>query len=144
MSPGASTTVLQWCFLEYKGPTDKLPVSAWWKRLSPTNKAKAGLFLRRVMASLEESNRPQEQDFRKFVGKKNENLWEARWRGENNVPHRIFCDPLGESSLTFLCGCTHKQQRYTPQNASNTAVKRSKELQRSEATAHEFTFWSVE
>ena len=142
-SPEASPTVLPWRFLEYKGPGGDFPVADWWHRLSPTNQVKADLFLRRLMTSLNTSNRPYRQDFKRLKDKK-VNLWEARWRGENSIPHRIFCNPLAKRSLTFLCGCTHKQRRYTPPNAKETAKDRSNDLRSGKATTHECTFWSLE
>ena len=63
--------------------------------------------------------------FRKF-----QQLLEARWFGENKVPHRIFCyAPSGGRRVIFLCGCTHKDNRYNPTNAYATAIERRDEIE---------------
>ena len=74
--------------------------------------------------------------FRKF-----QQLLEARWFGENRVPHRIFCyiAPSGRSVI-FLCGCTHKDRRYNPTNAYDTAIERRNEIGEGRAGTHEFDF----
>ena len=143
LSPEASPMVPPWDFLEYKGPEGNFPVADWWNQLSPRNQVKADLFLQRIMTSLNTSNQLSKQDFRRLRHKKI-SLWEVRWRGENSIPHRILCDPLAKRSLTFLCGCTHKQRQYDPRNAKETAKTRSNDLRRGKAMAHGCTFWSLE
>ena len=61
---------------------------------------------------------------------------EARWRGENRVPHRIFCvrRPDGKCMI-FLCGYIHKDKQYTPRNAYDLALARFKEIQQGKAIA---------
>ena len=72
--------------------------------------------------------------------KKFRELLEARWPGENNVPHRIFCYVPSGKQVIFLCGCIHKNKRYNPTNAYDTAVRRRKEIQDRRASTREFDF----
>ena len=79
-------------------------------------------------------------DFKSLQGKKFKGLLEARWRGENNVPHRIFCYILSGRRVIFLCGCTHKDNRYNPTKAKETAVRRRKEIQDGRVSTRELDF----
>ena len=133
-----SPVIYSWHFLEYQSPTNRLPVSDWWSRLTVKNRTLAGLFLRKMLNSLTTSNRPEEGTFTKFKNRKN--LWEARWKGEQRIQHRLLCDPLVQGSVTLLCGCTHKQKRYDPPNALQTAENRSAQLKAGKATTNEFIF----
>ena len=74
-----------------------------------------------------------------YFGKYQE-LPEARWHGENNVPHRIFCYVPSGRRVIFLCGCTYKDRRYDPTNAYNTAVQRRQEIRDGRASTREFDF----
>lgn len=80
-------------------------------------------------------DRLSEPYFRKY-----QELLEARWHGENNVPHRIFCYVLPGRQVIFLCGCTHKDNRYKPTGAYKTAVRRRNEIQDRRAVTREFDF----
>lgn len=71
-----------WDFREYQSAEGKLPVSEWYGELSQKNQARADRFMR-IIRNL---NRLEMPHFRKF-----RELLEARWFGENKVPHRIFC-----------------------------------------------------
>ena len=74
--------------------------------------------------------------FRKF-----QQLLEARWFGENKVPHRLFCYvPSGGRRVIFLCGCTHKDNRYNPTNAYDTAVERRDEIEGGRVDTRELDF----
>jgi hypothetical protein len=120
-----------WDFREYQSATGRLPVSEWHEALSPGNQARADRFMR-IARQLERLEMPY---FRQY-----QELLEARWHGENNVPHRIFCDVPSGRRLIFLCGCTHKGRRYDPTNAYNTAVQGRKEIQNGRASTREFDF----
>lgn len=134
--------VFPWRFLEYQSQAKKLPVSDWWTKLSLQNRVLAALFVRKMWLSLEDSGQLDRDDFKRIRRK---NLWEARWKGEQGVQHRLLCDPLGDKTMTFLCGCTHKGRRYTPTNALKTAENRSRDLQqKGKASTHEFILWSLE
>ena len=122
-----------WNFREYQSVEGTLPVSEWYEKLSPRNKAKAKRFIG-IARKLERLEMP---DFKSLRGKKFKGLLEARWRGDNKVPHRIFCYASSGRQVIFLCGCTHKGNRYTPTNARETAVKRRKEIQDERASTRE-------
>lgn len=120
-----------WNFYEYQSSAGKRPVSEWYGELSAKNRARADRFLG-IACKLDRLEPPH---FKKFL-----TLWEARWRGENRVPHRIFCYvPFGQQ-VTLLCGCIHKDARYKPTAAYDTAVQRRKEIENGEASTHEFDF----
>ena len=125
-----------WDFQEYQSATGKCPVSEWYKALSPKNLARADRFMR-IARRLERLEMP---DFKKLQGKKFKGLLEARWPGEDGVPHRIFCYVPSGKHLIFLCGCTHKDRRYSPTNAKETAVKRRKAIKDRRASTREFDF----
>lgn len=121
-----------WDFQEYQNAEGKLPVSEWLAELSQKNRARADRFMR-IVGNL---NRLEMPYFRKF-----RELLEARWFGENKVPHRIFCYvPSGGRRVIFLCGCTHKDNRYNPTNAYDTAAKRRDEIEGGRASTREFDF----
>ena len=121
-----------WDFQEYQNAEGKLPVSEWLAELSQKNRARADRFMR-IARDL---NRLEMPYFRKF-----QQLFEARWFGENKVPHRIFCyAPSGSKFVVFLCGCTHKDNRYDPTNAYDTALRRRDEIEGGRANTHEFDF----
>lgn len=120
-----------WEFREYQSVEGKRPVSEWYEALSQKNRASADRFLG-IVQKLEQLKPPRFEKFRELL--------EARWFGQNRVPHRIFCDKPSDGQVTFLCGCTHKDRRYTPTNACNTALRRRDEIQNGEAGTHEFDF----
>ena len=125
-----------WNFREYQSVEGKLPVSEWYEKLSPRNRARA----KRFMGIARKLERLEMPDFKSLRGKKFKGLLEARWHGENNVPYRIFCYIPSGRRVIFLCGCTHKDRRYNPTNASDTAVRRRKEIQDGRASTREFDF----
>ena len=116
-----------WNFREYQSAEGILPVSKWYEALSPGNQARADRFMR-VARKLERLEMPY---FRKY-----QELLEARWHGENNVPYRIFCYAPSGRQVIFLCGCT----RYDPTNAYDTAVRRRQEIRDGRASTREFDF----
>lgn len=118
-----------WNFREYQSATGKRPVSEWYGALSAKNRARADRFLH-IARKLDRLEPPH---FKKFRA-----LWEARWWGENRVPHRIFCYVPSDRQLTLLCGCIHKDARYKPTAAYNTAVQRRNEIENEEASTHAF------
>lgn len=121
-----------WDFREYQSGTGKLPVSKWYGKLSEKNRAEAG----RLMGIAQKLDRLEWPYFGKF-----QQLLEARWAGENKVPHRIFCYvPSGSMCVIFLCGCTHKGRRYNPPSAYKTALKRRNEIEGGRASTHAFDF----
>ena len=119
-----------WKFLEYKGANGELPVSNWYAELSPKDRARADRFVN-AARELEKLG----PDFAKH-----RELLKARWWGVNKVPHRIFCYIPSAGCVTFLCGFTHKDQRYNPRNAYDVAVKRRKEIEEKKAETDELSF----
>lgn len=120
-----------WEFREYQSESEKCPVSEWYEELTLDNKVSADRFLE-IARKLDQLEMPYFKRFRE--------LWEARWSGENGVPHRIFCYISSHGCVTFLCGCTHKGRRYNPTNAYATAIKRRKEIQNGKASTSELSF----
>ena len=124
--------MVDWDFREYMSETGKLPVSRWYGKLSEKNQVIAGRFME-IAHKLDQLEMPY---FRKFQG-----LLEARWAGENKVPHRIFCYLAPEDRrVVFLCGCTHKDKRYEPPSAYKTALKRRSEILKGRAGTHAFDY----
>ena len=70
--------------------------------------------------------------FRGFLeGKKyrDQRIWEIGFRVPgSNVQYRLLGKFDGQRQVILLCGCYHKQQRYTPAKALDTACKRAKAL----------------
>ena len=123
---------MTWDFREYMSADGKLPVSIWYRKLTEINQARADRFLS-IVQKLDRLEMPH---FRKF-----KELIEARWVGENKVPHRIFCYVVPDGRrVVFLCGCTHKDKQYKPRNAYKTALKRRGEIVKGEAGTHAFDF----
>lgn len=119
-----------WYFQEFQNSNGSCPVSDWCTSLSPKNQSKFEKFLG-IVRELKQLRRPHFRKFRK--------LSEARWSGENNVPHRIFCYfPLRRKTVTFLCGCTHKGNQYDPPSAYETAATRRKKIVRGQACESKF------
>ena len=120
-----------WEFDEYVGASGIAPVSEWYNGLSPKNRAMADKFIH-IARQLEHIQKPYFKTFR--------DLLEARWSGENKVPHRIFCYISADRHVTFLCGCTHKDKRYKPPGAYKTALRRRKEIEEGSVTTRELDF----
>ena len=120
-----------WDFREYQSGEGKRPVSEWYAKLSPKNQASTHKFMS-IARQLERLEPPHFKKFRELL--------EARWFGENRVPHRIFCYIPSDRQVTFLRGFTHKGRRYTPTNAYPTALRRRNEIQNGKAGTHEFDF----
>ena len=120
-----------WDIREYQSTEGKLPVSEWYEALSPGNRARADKFIR-IAQNLDQLEMPY---FRKF-----RQLLEARWFGENKVPHRIFCYVASGKCVVFLCGCTHKDNRYDPTNAYATAARRRGKIEAGRAGTRELDF----
>ena len=117
-----------WEFREYQSETGKCPVSEWYEDLTPGNKARADRFIE-IARKLDILELPHFRGFRELL--------EARWRGENGVPHRMFCYISSDGCVTFLCGFTHKDGRYDPANAYERAERRRNEIQRNEERDNE-------
>jgi hypothetical protein len=80
-------------------------------------------------------------EFRVLRGREGKyGLSEIRWQ-EDGVQWRV----LGffgtqEMQYTLLVGCSHKQNRYTPSDSLDTAIKRKKEIERSERTVRIYEY----
>lgn len=71
-------------------------------------------------------------DFKWLTGPKFRGLGELRWKSMK-TQHRIVGYYSGPKTFVALIGCTHKQNRYDPPNALETAVERRKRIERKEA-----------
>jgi hypothetical protein len=68
---------------------------------------------------------------------KGERIWELGFRADKRAYRVLAAFGPGRKEVTLLMGCYHKQRVYTPKNAINEAVKRSRALAAGRATRHE-------
>jgi hypothetical protein len=64
-------------------------------------------------------------------------LKELRWRS-GNVQHRLIGHYHGTQTFLLLLGCTHKQRRYDPAAALDTAKRRQRAVENGEARTCEY------
>jgi hypothetical protein len=76
-------------------------------------------------------------DIDSLKGSKYKGLSELRWQS-GRVQHRLIGYAEEATVYVLLIGCTHKQRRYDPTDALDTAADRKKKIKSGEATTCEY------
>ena len=119
-----------WTFKDYVSPAGTNDVSGWCEALS----VKAQARLDAILEHLEASQSWSGQEFKRLSGDKYQGLGEVRFK-DGGVPCRLIgMNGPGKGEYTFLIGCTHKDDKYDPPSALDTATERRKLLEAEEAT----------
>ena len=116
--------MVRWQFRNYVQPGGKNRVREWYWSLSTKERAK----LDRLVMILERQMQWSMPHFKSLSGK-HAGLSEIRWNGNQNKQLRLlgYRGPV-LWQYTFLLGCSHKGDRYTPTNALDTAALHLKNL----------------
>jgi hypothetical protein len=127
-------TVSKWKFAQYVSPHGRHAIEDWRKTL-PVGPQRADMdtFLR-MLAKMSAWNYPQIKDIQ---GARYKGLTELRWRS-GGVQHRLVGYQTGEHDYLLLIGCTHKDRRYDPPDAFDTAVERRNWVKCGKATTCEY------
>ena len=75
-------------------------------------------------------------DYRPSLGGALRELGELRWMS-NKKQHRLIGYFDGDTFIAVL-GCTHKQKRYDPADALDTAARRKRQIETGEGTTCEY------
>ncbi len=122
-----------WTFKDYVSPAGVNDVKGWYAALSKKGRAR----LDAILEHLEASQSWGGQEFKRLSGGKYQGLGEVRFKDEG-IPHRLIgMNGPGKGEYTFLIGCSHKDDRYDPPSALDTAVDRRKLLEAGRATTDE-------
>jgi hypothetical protein len=114
----------RWEFRQYVQQSGRNRVLKWCDELSTKERAK----LDRLIQTLEKLEQWTEPQFKTLSGK-HAGLGELRWGGDQNRQLRLLgCRGPQSGQYTLLLGCSHKDRRYTPTDALDTAVAEMKRL----------------
>ena len=112
----------------YVSPAKRNKIQDWYESLLSGEQADMDAFIG-IMRKLREWAMP---DYRPRLKGINESLGELRWQSHGKQ-YRLIGYFEGEVYIALL-GCTHKQQRYDPSSAIETAIDRKKKIRNGEAT----------
>ncbi|RPI22100.1 MAG: hypothetical protein EHM61_23105 [Acidobacteria bacterium] len=124
---------MRWSFWCYTSRTGRRVVEEWLDSVPASAQANYTAIKRRLKL-LQEWPEPA---FRKLRGRNYSGLGEIRFSDDDNVQYRLIGYHSSESRFVILIGCTHKQRRYNPTNALETAVKRKKQVAKGKVSLHE-------
>lgn len=119
------------CFVS---PAGNNKIREWYQALGPVEKATADEFIKNMRRKREWAMPDYRPSLRGKPGYRR--LGELRWEC-NNVQHRLV-GYFQDEAFAIMIGCTHKQQRYNPEDALETAVRRRKQVEGGEASLHEY------
>jgi len=111
-------------------PANRNKIADWYKELSVQERADADQFIQKMRKTAE-----WKMPLYKFLG---DGLGELRWVSEKKQ-HRLIGFFMGYPWYAVM-GCTHKQQRYSPTDALETARTRKGQIERSEVETSEYEF----
>lgn len=120
-----------WTFLEFVSAGGRPQITDWYSNLPPDVRA---VFDDRLgFLAIHERKDWQLPEFRMLRGKEGrERISEIRW-AVGGVQWRVLgFFGLAQMQYTILLGCTHKQGNYDPRDATDTAIRRKKSIERGE------------
>jgi hypothetical protein len=130
----SDTVQAKWSFAQYVSPTGRKTISDWRAAMAPGPfKAEMDTFLR-LMAKTQVWTPPQ---LGALKGNPYRGLTELRWRS-GNIQHRLVGYYTSPGKYLLLIGCTHKDRRYDPPDALDTAADRRAKVLSGEASTSEF------
>ena len=103
-------------------------IADWYNDLSAQEKADADQFIQKMRKTAE-----WKMPMYKLLGN---GLGELRWPSEKKQ-HRVIGFFMGYPWYAVI-GCTHKQNRYDPPNALETAITRKGQIERGEVETCEY------
>jgi hypothetical protein len=119
------------CKTQIRSPAGNNKIADWYSNLLAQEQADTDEFIKDMRKTKDWSlpnYRPRLRRYPEFG--------ELRWVSENKQHRLIGCFMQG--FWCALIGCTHKQQRYDPPDALDTARRRKGQLERMEATTVEY------
>ena len=120
--------VYVWRFKCYVSPSGRNKIQDWYDDLLIPEQADADEFL----SNMQKKREWKMPDWKRLSG----GIGELRWRSEGKQ-HRLI-GFLQDNTFVALIGCTHKQKRYKPDNAMNTAARRRSLLNTGEGSTCEY------
>ena len=128
--------LIPWTYWDFVYLNGKNDIADWHRELSDDAKN----LLQNILKTNKKTEIPINwMNFKRYLSgaARNERIWEL-WFKADGLQHRL----LGifgreEKNAIFLMGCYHKMRVYTPANAIETAIKRSKLFRAGEANLHE-------
>jgi hypothetical protein len=109
----------------YVSPAGNNKIADWYEALLVPERADADEFLK----NMRKTGDWQMPNYRPSL-KGYKELGELRWASENKQ-HRLL-GFFGKGYWYAVIGCTHKQQRYDPPDALETARRRKRQIERDE------------
>ena len=128
-----------WTFWDFIYPNGSNPIKDWYSGgdygLSDEGRYMFDALLKNMRRT---ENHLNWGGFRGFLkgAAKSERIWEIGFQAEGKQ-YRVFSVFGGRKQVILLVGCYHKQRVYTPADAIETAIKRSKLLAEKGATINE-------
>jgi hypothetical protein len=121
----------RWKLQEYVKGAGRGAITDWNKKLVPGAQAECDAFLK-LIVKIKSWELPDFKLLRGYPG-----LGELRWKS-GGVQFRIIGRRIGEYEFLMLIGCTHKQKRYNPADALETANHRFKEISNGQGSYNEY------
>jgi phage-related protein len=126
--------------MEYVSGRGRGTISEWIEERSTTCVATFHTTLR-FLAVIENSLDWEDSQFRKMrfeAGRAR--LYEIRWKTDNTQWRVFGYFDYGRHEYRMLLGCYHKQNRYYPTQAIESAIKRKKDIDRGENLIQEYDY----
>jgi hypothetical protein len=118
--------MIRWVFRDYVQTSGKNRVREWCRQLSTKERAK----LDRLLMMLARQQQWTEPHY-KALSNVQAGLGEIRWNGNQRKQLRLLgWRGPNSGQYTLLLGCSHKQDRYTPTSALETAAQHLRDLER--------------
>lgn len=124
-----------WTFFDWVDLDGSNPIERWLEKQSD----EVGWLFNSTLKEAQKRSNPHEWTCKlRFLKGKyaQEHLWEVKFIAESKQ-YRILGRFDGAMVAILLCGCFHKGSVYSPEEALDTAMKRSKALARGKADRHE-------
>lgn len=115
-----------WTFWDFVYLSGSNPIGDWYACLSEGAQYLFDALLKDMRKTANHLDWGAFKGFLKGVAK-NHKIWELGFLADGKQ-YRVFCIFSEGKKVTLLVGCYHKQRVYTPANAIETAIKRSKLL----------------
>jgi len=120
----------KWKFLDYcRGNSN--PIEDWYQSLSLEGK----LLFDNILKTNQKTENPYDWiQFKSVRGNKYKGIWELKFKADQKAYRMLLIlDKKVQQRAVLLVGCYHKQRRYFPPDALDTALRNKKEFESGKA-----------
>jgi phage-related protein len=117
----------RWVFMEYVRGGGRPAITEWYE--SQTATVRAGFDAERAILGALPSHHWVHPHYKRLSRKAARfGIGEIRWKADNKAYRVLGFFGPEEGQYSMMIGCFHKQRRYAPTDAIETAIKRCKEV----------------